>query len=146
MIEHKRPLTPQQEHFCILYTSRGEFGRNAYKSYAEAYGFDIPLTETGGIDYKSSEYRTCSANASRLLTTPNINSRIKEIYLTKFNDSTEVDARLTEIIESGKDTDSIQAIKIHNDLKQRITKKIDITSAGRPLQSVSDEELKAMLD
>lgn len=145
MIEPKRPLTPEQEHFCILYTSKGDFARKGYKCYAEAYGFDLPTKENGEVDFTSGDYKTCVVSASRLLVNDNIKSRIRDIYLDMFNEK-EIDARLNEIIQNGAESNSIAGIKIANDLKQRITKRIDVTSAGRPLQNVSDEELKAMLD
>lgn len=136
-------LTPQQEAFCQAYTKRGETFSNAYKSYSFAYDIEIPLTEDNKIDYKSSAYAVCQASGSRLLLNVSVSERIRDLLLEKLNDK-EVDARLNEILLGGKDTDSIQAIKIHNDLKQRITKRIDVTSAGRPLQGLSDEELKEL--
>lgn len=141
----KRPLTPEQEQFCILYTSRGDFSGLGYKCYAEAYGYDLPLRDDGEIDTKSKDYATCRACASKLLTVPSIGERIRDIYLEKFNDK-DIDARLNEIIYNGAESNSIQAIKIANDLKQRITKKVDITSGGRPLAGLSDEELQALAD
>ena len=146
MITNKqRPLTPEQEHFCRLYTSKGDFSKKGYKCYSLAYDIEIPLTVENETDFKSSEYKTCVASASRLLTQDYIQERIRDIYLDMFNDK-DIDARLNEIVHQGKDTDSIQAIKIANDLKQRITKRIDITTAGRPLQALSDEDLQRLAE
>jgi hypothetical protein len=144
--DNKRPLTPEQEAFCLAYTTRGENAKNGTFSYAFAYNYDLPKRENGEIDTTSGDYRTCQACASKLLLSPNISARIKEIYLEKFNDISNADARIQEIIEGGKDTDAIQAVKVYNDLKQRITKKIDITTGGRPLAGLTDDELKKLAE
>ena len=138
-------ITPQNEAFCIAYTTRGETFSNAYKSYANAYDIEIPLTEDSKLDYTSSEYKVAQNGGSRLLLKKEIQERVRDLLLEKLNDK-EVDARLNEIILGGKDTDSIAGIKIHNELKQRITKKIDITTAGRPMLALSDDELKALAE
>lgn len=138
-------ITPQNELFCQAYTSQGEGFGKAYAAYAEAYDYKIPLTEEGKIDYKSSEYTVCQAAGSRLLYKSEIKNRIKQILNERFNDVTIADARLQEIIEGGKDTDAIQAIKHYNELKNRITSKVNIT-IDRPLQNLSDEELHKMLE
>lgn len=139
-------LTIQNEEFCQLYTTKGDTFGNAYKSYAEAYGFEIPIDpETGKTDYKSSEYKVCQNGGSRLLFKAEIKNRLKEILLERFNDNTVADARLQEIIEAGDDRDSIQAIKHYNELKNRITQKVNI-SVDRPLANLTDEELKKMIN
>lgn len=58
-----------------------------------------------------------------------------------FADDDVFDARLVEIVKRGRDADAINAIKHRSDLKQRITKKIDITTAGRPMANLDDAEL-----
>ena len=90
-------------------------------------------------------YKQCASNASRLFKNEKIQGKIKDIFLSRLNDS-EIDARLSEIALHSEASSSIQAIKEYNNLKQRITKKIDITSAGRPLQALSDDELKALAE
>lgn len=140
-----KELTQSQELFCRLYTSKGTYFDNATLSYAEAYQYELPHDEKGKIIVDSKEYNTCKANASRLMTNDYIQRRIEKLFVDLLNDTT-MDARLSEIATKGKDTDSIQALKIYNDLKQRITKKIDITSAGRPLAGLSDEELARLVE
>lgn len=137
----KKELTPEQELFIQLYTTQGDTFSNGVISYARAYGFELPELENGYVDTKSSEYKTCKASASRLLTLDYIIARKRELLVALFNDDTVIDARLNEIVLNGKDTDAIQAIKHRNDLKQRVTKKLDVTTQGRPLAHVSDEEL-----
>jgi hypothetical protein len=142
---HMITLTPQQEQFVLNYTTQGIFYSNGVLSYANAYNYTLPVKENGDINTKSSEYTTCNVCACKLLQSANIQERLQEIYLAMLNDKT-MDARLSEIATKGKDTDSIQALKIYNDLKQRITKKIDITTAGRPLQGLSDDELARLAE
>lgn len=145
-IEHMaQELTQQQELFCKLYTTKGTYFDNATLSYSEAYGYELPTDEKGKIIVDSKEYNTCKANASRLMTKDYIRDRIRDLFLELLNEAT-MDARLSEIATKGKDTDSIQAIKIFNDLRQRITRKVDITTGGRPLANLSDDELKALAE
>jgi len=136
-------ITPQQILFCKYYTTRGETFCNGTFSYAEAYDYDLPRRADGNIDTTSNEYNTCRANGSRLLYNNRIRDKVQEELLAQFNEKT-ADARLQEILLNGEDKDSIQAIKIFNDLKQRITKKIDVTTQGRPLMNMSDEELEKL--
>ena len=133
-------LTPEQEQFVINYTTKGDFYSNGVLSYANAYGYALNYREDGKPDSKDNDYSTCNACASRLLQKDNIKARIQEIYLSMWNENA-VDARVSEILHKGQEANSIQAVKIFNDLKQRITKKIDLTSGGRPLGGLTDEEL-----
>lgn len=142
--KYERPFTPQQERFCIAYTTPGYCAGVAYKSYAYAYDLEIPQTPDGKPDPASKEYKVAQASGSRLLLVPKIQRRIKDLYLQYLNDQ-DIDARLAEIVKLGRDTDAIQGIKVYNDLKQRVTKKLDVTSAGRPLVGLSDDELREML-
>lgn len=133
-------LTAQQELFCLAYTSLGETFRNATRSYSEAYDITIPEREDGKLDTESGEYKQCSVCGSRLLRDDKIRARIRERYLAYLNDN-DIDAKVSEIIQGGTNLEALQGVKIYNDLKQRITKKVDVTSAGRPLQGMTDEEL-----
>lgn len=140
MEENITILTPQQEQFVVNYTTKGDMYSNGVLSYANAYNYKLKLREDGKPDATDNDYQTCNACASRLLQKENIKKRIQEIYLALWND-TAVDARTAEIIYKGQESNSVQAVKIYNDLKQRITKKLDITTGGRPLANLSDEEL-----
>lgn len=157
-------LTSKQELFCKYYTTLGDTLFNGRLSYAKAYGYDLATASTVRImemvidkDGKevqqgvigSSELEKmenyCTVGGSRLTVwNDNVIARIHELTLANFNDDTIADKRLEEIIQRGKDTDAIQAIKHRNDLKQRITKKLDITSANRPLAGLSDDDLRKM--
>ena len=138
-------LNPEQAMFCGAYTTPGETFCNGVKSYAVAYGYLLPLREDGEIDTKSPEYLACKANGGRMMFNEKIRTMIQTKLLEQFNDKT-VDARTSQILIAGRDSDSLQAIKMYNDLKQRITKKVDVTVAARPLMNLSDEELRALAE
>jgi len=137
-------LTPQQTEYCYYYTLKDyiTYG-NATLSYAMAYSFDLPTRQDGTIDPVSKEYRVCQASSSRLSGFPMIVGQVEKIMLAKLNDNS-VDSRLSSIIHVGKDTDSIQGIKIYNELKGRITRNLNLNVNARPLESITDEELEKM--
>lgn len=156
--EELKPLTPQQELFCRYYTDdNSDTFSSGVLSYALAYDYDFATTDTKrDLDKDNKEikgtseydrmYNTCSSGASQNLRMNNIRARIDELMLELFNSDIIADKRLTKILLTGKDTDAINAIKHRNDLKQRITKKLDITTQGRPLSNLTDEELREMLE
>lgn len=137
------PLLPQQELFCIWYTTPGDTFCHGTLSYAEAYEYELPVRKDNSIDTETSEYKACKANASRLMFKTEVREKINGLLLEQFNEKT-ADAKVAEIMQRGKDSDALQAVKIFNDLKQRITKKIDVTTQGRPLAGLSDEELEKL--
>lgn len=135
-------LNPQQLEYCYYYTLRdGVTYGNATLSYAMAYQYDLPLREDGTIDIKSKEYAVCQAASSRMSGAPMIIKQVESILLERLNDKT-VDSRLSSIIHAGKDTDSIQGIKIYNDLKGRIVRNLNLNVTARPLENISDDELE----
>jgi len=140
----KELLTPQQEAFCQYYTGDTPAFNHLTKSYAMAYGYDIPLREDGKLDTTSKEYNICAVEGSRNASNPKIKARIQAIYDEKFNTDAFWDTLLTKIGQRAKGSDAVQAIKHRNELKQRITKKLDITTGGRPLSDLTDEELEAL--
>ena len=137
-------LNPEQDIFCNVYTTPGETFCNGVKSYAVAYGYILPLREDGEIDTKSPEYLACKANGGRMMFNDKIRITIQNKLLEQFNDKT-VDARTSQILLSGRDSDSLTAIKMYNELKQRITKKVDVSVVARPLANLSDEELERLV-
>lgn len=140
-------LNPKQLEFCRLYITKGDTYASGFKSYAAAYDIEIPIMEgeDNKAEYRSAEYKVAVAAGSRLLHDKRIQDKIKELLLEKLTDE-HVDARISDIIQGGKDADSVQAIKVYNDLKQRVTKKLDITTQGRPMVGMSDEELLKMIN
>lgn len=131
--EEKIDLNPKQELFCQLYVSR-EFFANGTQAYIEAY--DIDITKAGA-------YNGARADASRLLTDANILKRINQIIkLEGLNDSF-VDKQLTLAITQNADLGAkVSAIREYNKLKIRITDKLDVTSAGLPINVVTYQPQK----
>lgn len=136
-------LNPEQDMFCGAYTTPGETFCNNTKAYAVAYGYILPLKDDGEVDTKSAEYLACKANGSRMMFNEKIRNAIQSKLLEQFNDKT-VDARTSQILLAGRDSDSLQAIKMYNELKQRITKKVDVSVIARPMANLSDEELERL--
>lgn len=148
-------LTLKQETFCQYYTKEGETFGNGTLSYSEAYNYDFASLDTRReIDEKNHEIEgtserdkainVCAAAASQLLRNFKIGDRIRDILASRMEDDKIVDAKLMSIVLKGNAGDAINAIKHRNDIKQRIVKKVDITTQGRPLAGLSDEELLKM--
>lgn len=135
-------LTPKQELFCQYYCQPSSTFSNGVWSYALAYGFDLANADktnaTWDDDHKNvtepSDFEkmrnVCGVNAHRLLRNAKIINRVKELRAEMFDDDAFFDSKLVQIAERGKDTDAIAAIKHRNDLKQRVTKKIDANIKG----------------
>jgi hypothetical protein len=77
-------------------------------------------------------YDYCSKAGSRMRRNGKIQERCREL-LNEFMIDKVIDARLTEIILKGDNSDSIRAIQEFNKLRQRIVDKKDITSGGKPI-------------
>lgn len=140
----ERRLNPQQLEYCYYYTLKDAvtYG-NATYSYAMAYGYDLPTREDGTINPLDPIYKVCQAASSRMSGLPTIRNQIEGILLERLNDKS-IDARLSSIIQVGKDTDSLNGIKIYNDLKGRVVRNLNVNVNARPLESISDEELERM--
>ena len=137
----------EHEAFCRAFIRANTETYNvAYRAYSEAYGIEIPRRKNNPdqYDHEAGEYAVCQVSGSRVLNREDVQARIKEIWLEQFEDDKFSDMRVQQIISGGKDADSINAIKVRNDLKQRIVKKLDITTGGRPLAGMSDEELEKL--
>lgn len=74
-------------------------------------------------------YDLCSQYGSRLRRNEKIQKRSREL-LNQFMNDEVIDSRLTEIIISGEDSDSLRAISEYNKLKQRIVERKDIKQTG----------------
>lgn len=140
-----KKLLPRHLAFCRSYTTKGENFLNATKTYALMYDKTLPLRPDGTVDINSNVYLMCKANSGRLMARPDVRQQIQIELLGKFNDL-DVDARTSEIIIGGRDVDSIQAIKIYNDLKQRVVRRMEVVSVARPYASMTDEELRNIID
>lgn len=143
----EKTLTEKQEAFCQYYAQLSDTYNNGTWSYALAYGYDLEsqpkddneLDDNGHkIPYTSSFDKmsnVCAVGATRLLRIDKIIDRVQAIKSSWIEDDKIVDSRLMDIIVRGKDTDSLAGIKHRNDLKQRVTKQLDVTSGGEPLKT-----------
>jgi hypothetical protein len=113
-------LNPNQEKFCHCYVSK-EFFAHGVESYAEAYGINL--------DNKT--YNTCKVQASKLLTNPNILSRIRQLLdLSGLNDEY-VDREMLFVITQNSDLNAkMKGIDSYNKLKSRIVEKTEATLKG----------------
>jgi len=155
-IKNEEPiLTPKNELFCRYYTTAGPTFSNQTLSYALAYGYDLDKAdrtnekdEDGKEIPESSEYHRMyhyvAMAGSRNMNLDKIIKRVRQLMVDNFNNDAVMDARLAEIATGGKDADSIQAIKHRSELKNRITKKVDINATVRPLVGMTDEELQKL--
>lgn len=150
-------LTVKQDMFCRFYTDpmSPDTVLNMTNSYAAAYGYDFdsysreyPTDATGKIIGKSEWERaqnSCAANASALIRNNKIKERINDLYSEMMNDVS-VDRELVRIIfHAPKASDRISAIKEYNALKQRITKKLDLTTKGESLNSEDKNKINNAL-
>jgi hypothetical protein len=144
MSTNEKSLTERQELYCQAFTNEGETMNNQIKSYAFAFDYTLPLKEDGSIDTNSSEYKTCSVSASALMRDPKIQARIRAVFMELYNDDTFWDSQITRIARTGNNADILASTRHRNDLKARIVKKVDVTTAGRPLSGLSDDELTAL--
>lgn len=150
-------LTLKQELFCRYYTQNEELFGNATLSYAHAYGIDLDslsreptYSEDGKTLLSESEFKryehNCGANASRLLRNDRISKRIVKLLNEMMSDEV-VDAQLFRIIQSAaKPSDRVAAIKEYNSLKQRITKKLDLTTKGESINLEDRNKVEKALE
>lgn len=132
-------LNLQQEMFCQVFASNKEFFGNGTQSYLSAYDPD---------GKKKITYKSARARASLLLTSVNILERIDQLLDIYINDNI-VDKNLAIVIIQNADFSSkVAAIKEYNQLKQRIIRKIDLTTGGesffRPTEEEKAKSLKAL--
>jgi hypothetical protein len=126
-------ITPKQVLFCNYYIKNDELRWNWTLAYNEA--FDIWLDEKSRVRKKDEKwkeifwtseydkaYNLCSVNACKLLK----QTKIQEKNVELLNDK-KIDSRLAQIIYNWKDTDSLNAIKIYNDLRSRIKNKLELS-------------------
>lgn len=118
-------LNEPQKLFCDLYITDRECFGNAAKSYRTAYNMT------------PKQYKTTKANAHRLLRKPHVIAYIDKLRDDVFNEKF-ADRELTTLMKQNRDLPSkAAAIKEFNKLKQRITEKTDITSAGEPIKAIN---------
>lgn len=130
-------LTEQQLKFCEYYAI-GSMRGHGVESYIEAYDIDTS---------KPNYYNSAKSAASRLLTNDNILSYIRSLYEDSDLNDTVVDNELAFVIKQNADFGSkVAAIKEYNQLKARITKKLELSTGGadelviRPKSKPVDDE------
>lgn len=127
----EKKLTPQQEEFCRLYTSK-EFYGNGTWSYAEAFDLDISDPKV---------YRRCMQGATTLLTNEEILVRLNELIDDRGLNDAFVDKQLLFVITQNADLHAkMKAITVYNDLKNRITRKLELHI--NPIEKLSDDDLE----
>lgn len=151
-----KKLTPKQELFCRFYTQNDFMFGNATASYAEAYGFKLDsLSKVASSKIENEDgtemiiedspydkvYNTCCVNGSRLLRNANIDARIVTLLNELMTDEM-VDAEIVKVMKQKDDYGAkLSAIREYNKLKQRVIDKKDITSGGKPIQSITGMEI-----
>lgn len=126
-------LKPKQELFCTLFATEKEFFGNGTESYIEAYNIDLS---------RKGAYAGARASASRLLTNANILQRIDELLETAVLNDQFVDKQIAFLITQNAELNTkLGAIKEYNALKNRITKKLDLTSGGKELKAATVVDL-----
>ena len=110
---------PKQKKFCELYATNQEFFGNGVQSYVEAY--DVDVTQKG-------KYAAARASVSKLLTNCNILAYIDEIMVELGNTTAHADKQLQFIMTQNAELGpKLGAIRHFNDLRQRITQKIELS-------------------
>lgn len=130
-------LKPTEEMFCQYYVGIGQatFG-NAVASYMLA--FDIK-----GPRYGKS-YNNAKAQASVLLTKPNITARCNFI-LRSYNTNGAVDVERAFIIaQRGNLVAKVMAIKSYDDLMGRITKRVKVSGALK--SNLNENQMKMIAE
>lgn len=122
-------LIARQEKFCRLYASEEEFFGNGVASYIEVYNPDTS---------KKNWYKVACSSASRLLSNEKVFRRINELLeLGGLNDAF-VDKQLNFLLNQHADfTNKLGAIREYNKLKQRIVNKMDVTSQGEKITTIT---------
>lgn len=116
----KYGLNHKQIKFCDLYVNSNEFRGNGLRAYAEAYNLNLA---------KPGTYNVAKANASLLLSNENILTYLNDIIEANDLNDPFVDSQLHFLIYQNSDLQAkAQGIKIYNDLKNRIEKKLPNTA------------------
>jgi hypothetical protein len=107
-------INDKQKRFCDIYANDNELRGNGIQAYAKAFNMNLA---------KPGTYNAAKANASILLQKDNILKYINHIFeSTGLNDAA-VDGELLFAIRQNTDFGSkVAAIKVYNDLRNRIEK------------------------
>ena len=137
IVEGTHPLTPQEESFCVLYSSDKEFFGNGTQSYIEA--FDVTVGKGKGMQ----SYEYCRWRASMLLKNKKILKRINEIYEAGGLNDAHVDKQLELLItQNAEYRPKLGAIQEYNKLKKRTIDTVQHLHAFSDIKGLSDDELR----
>lgn len=143
----EKGLNTRQELFCQYFVFNDVLRGNATLCYNEAYGYkldelaeDDAVWEGKKLIEKSSRdkaYNLCSVEGARFLRNPRIQERLVKLRNALLNDEV-VDSKLAEtIVQDDSYHARMMAISEYNKLKQRITEKVDLTSKGEAISSIT---------
>lgn len=122
-------LTFKQELFCKIFATSREFFGNGVQAYIEAY----KPSQKG-----KSWYRSAQVCASRLLSNVIICQKIDSLLELGGLNDVSIDKHLLYVVTQYEDLNAkMKAIVEYNKLKQRVTNKVDLTSNGKELESIT---------
>lgn len=147
---------PQQELFCILYTTNTlpVFWGNGQNCYAFSYGYDKKIDDIKTLldgpaknrkgkskaslqDQIKKHQRVCASGATTLLINPDVKLRCGHL-LDNLATHSIVDRELLYVIQQRKDLDiKVRAIEHHDKREQRIREKVDIKHAFEPIEGIN---------
>lgn len=134
-------LKPAQMAFCYFYLFGNDEKGNSFrighggKSYAAAYGKDY-VKERGA----------CDTGAYEALRKPEILRYMDNLLESAGWNDKAIDSRLRDIALDGSDKNAVMAIKLYNELKNRLVKHIDVTTRGKSVQAVAIEQITREID
>lgn len=118
--KRKQKLTPKQEKFCVLYTTKEDFFGNGVQSYIEAYQVNKK---------RKGAYAAARTNASRLLTNADILRRIDELNEESGLNNAYVDKQLYFLITQHADLGvKLRAVQEYNKLRARYKLALDLNT------------------
>lgn len=149
-------INPERELFCDYYTRPGDTFGVATTSYANAYGYNLDELPKDDEIWKTlangkkekivrssyeRSYSVCAMQGGRLLKDANVLARIQKMRVEKMTDEF-VDSELMKVITQDEEkTPKVAAIREFNRLSQRVTDKLDLTSKGESIRTLTDEQL-----
>lgn len=117
----EKPLSPEHELFCQLYTRETAYFGNGTQAYLAAYNLD---------PNNQKDYNNAKVAASKFLTNSNILARVRELLDLHLNDEI-IDKELAFVALQQDDLGAkMRAINEYNKLKQRITEKKEVKHSG----------------
>jgi len=148
-------LTLQQELFCQYYVKNADTRGNGSRSYNLAYNKkleeqpkdDAVYDEDGKLIETSSYFKcenVCKAEASLLLSKPNVNKRVTELLNEILTDEM-VDAELAKVITQDEErSPKVRAMELYAKIKGRVVDQ-SVVKHTLAFDDISEEELDAII-